>query len=128
MKAEDIAHIYRDGRHYDRLFDPPYMPFWLDLAHQLGGPILELGCGTGKLTIPLAEAGFEQFFAPGFGHAAADRQSDSSVLGILHVLGMLTKVVEVCRDHFPHSGAERGRVAIVDQGADDPGYAVGSVA
>ena len=58
MKVEDIDHIYRDGRHYDRLFGQPYMPFWLDLARRAGGPILELGCGTGKIAIPLAEAGF----------------------------------------------------------------------
>jgi hypothetical protein len=46
MKAEDIAHIYRDGRRYDRSFEPPYMPFWLDLAHQLDGPIRSLPrCG-----------------------------------------------------------------------------------
>jgi SAM-dependent methyltransferase len=59
VKAEDIDHIYRDGRHYDRLFGPPHLPFWLELAHQLGGPILELGCGTGNISIPLTEAGFE---------------------------------------------------------------------
>ena len=58
MKADDIDHIYRDGRHYDRLFGPPPLPFWLDLARQAGGPLLELGCGTGKIAIPLAEAGF----------------------------------------------------------------------
>ncbi len=59
MKADDIDHIYRDGRHYDRLFGPPYVPFWLELARRFGGPILELGCGTGKLSIPMAEEGFE---------------------------------------------------------------------
>ncbi len=48
MKAEDIDHIYRDGRHYDRLFGPPHLPFWLDLARQAGGPLLELGCGRAR--------------------------------------------------------------------------------
>jgi SAM-dependent methyltransferase len=33
--------------------------FWLDLAAQTGGPVLELACGTGRLTIPLAQAGVE---------------------------------------------------------------------
>jgi SAM-dependent methyltransferase len=34
------------------------LPFWLDLAAQVGDPVLELGCGTGRVLIPLAEAGF----------------------------------------------------------------------
>lgn len=38
------------------------LPFWLDLAEQqtgfLAGPVLELGCGTGRVTIPLLQTGF----------------------------------------------------------------------
>ncbi len=33
------------------------LPFWLDLVQQAGGPVLELGCGTGRLLLPLAKAG-----------------------------------------------------------------------
>jgi len=54
----DIDAIYRDGPHYDRLFGPGHVGFWLSQAEVSGGPILELGCGTGKLSIPLAKAGF----------------------------------------------------------------------
>ncbi len=35
------------------------VPFWLSLAKREGGPIVEWGAGTGRLAIPLAEAGFE---------------------------------------------------------------------
>jgi SAM-dependent methyltransferase len=35
--------------------------FYLDFARQCGSPILELACGTGRLIIPLAEAGFEVY-------------------------------------------------------------------
>lgn len=35
----------------------PDGPFILEIARKLGGPVLELGCGTGRVTIPLAEAG-----------------------------------------------------------------------
>ena len=35
--------------------------FYLDFAHQCGSPILELACGTGRLAIPLAEAGFHVY-------------------------------------------------------------------
>jgi SAM-dependent methyltransferase len=33
--------------------------FYRDYAQQCGSPILELACGTGRVTIPMAEAGFE---------------------------------------------------------------------
>lgn len=34
------------------------LPFWLGLARKQGSPILELGCGTGRVLIPLATAGY----------------------------------------------------------------------
>ena len=34
------------------------IPFWLALAAQAGGPLLELGCGTGRVLMPLAQAGY----------------------------------------------------------------------
>ena len=37
----------------------PEGPFYLSLARELGGPVLELGCGTGRYTIPLAQNGLE---------------------------------------------------------------------
>ena len=33
--------------------------FYLARAHEEGGPVLELGVGTGRVAIPLAEAGFD---------------------------------------------------------------------
>jgi SAM-dependent methyltransferase len=33
------------------------VPFWRTLAAQIGGPALELGCGTGRIALPLARAG-----------------------------------------------------------------------
>ncbi len=33
------------------------LPFWRNLATHAGGPVLELGCGTGRLTLPLGRAG-----------------------------------------------------------------------
>jgi SAM-dependent methyltransferase len=34
------------------------LPFWLELAAQCGDPVLELGCGTGRVLMPLAQAGY----------------------------------------------------------------------
>jgi SAM-dependent methyltransferase len=33
------------------------VPFWRNLATKAAGPVLELGCGTGRVTLPLARAG-----------------------------------------------------------------------
>jgi len=33
--------------------------FYIEEAHRSGSPTLELGCGTGRILIPIAEAGFE---------------------------------------------------------------------
>ena len=33
------------------------VPFWRTLALQSHGPVLELGCGTGRISLPLARAG-----------------------------------------------------------------------
>ena len=37
------------------------LPFWLELARQQGGPILELGCGTGRVLLSLLQAGLTAF-------------------------------------------------------------------
>jgi SAM-dependent methyltransferase len=33
------------------------VPFWRNLAYHCGGPVLELGCGTGRISLPLGRAG-----------------------------------------------------------------------
>ncbi len=61
MKPNDSDKIYSDGRFFDlesgALAND--IPFYLKQAAISGGPVLELGCGTGRVTIPMAEAGFE---------------------------------------------------------------------
>jgi len=48
-----------------RFFDADYADYTDDLplveayAQRTGGPVLELGCGTGRLLLPLANAGYE---------------------------------------------------------------------
>ena len=47
----------RDGRHYDALKAQNDVAFYLNQAQAAPGPVLEIGCGTGRVTIPLAGAG-----------------------------------------------------------------------
>jgi ubiquinone/menaquinone biosynthesis C-methylase UbiE len=42
-----------------RTFGRRDIAFWRTLALKSGGPVLELGCGTGRLAVPLARAGLE---------------------------------------------------------------------
>lgn len=50
---------------FARFYDLDYEPFqddvalYLGFAERTGGPLLELGCGTGRLLLPLAHAGFD---------------------------------------------------------------------
>ncbi len=35
------------------------VPFYVELARESGGPVLELGCGTGRVLVPVARSGIE---------------------------------------------------------------------
>jgi len=52
---------YLDGRHYDKKTESRKrfegVPFYLKSAIEYGEPILELACGTGRVTIPIAKEG-----------------------------------------------------------------------
>jgi SAM-dependent methyltransferase len=49
-----LYHAHHQNYHED-------LPFWQLLAHQHGNPILELGCGTGRVLLPLAKSGHKIF-------------------------------------------------------------------
>jgi len=59
VTEEDVSDhdLIRDGRHYDALKAQNDTPFYLAQAQAASGLILEIGCGTGRVTIPLAAAG-----------------------------------------------------------------------
>src|SRR5690606_39167723 len=55
-----VAEAYDDE--VDQLRAAADVPFYIDLAREAaaaGHPVLELGCGTGRVTIPVARAGVE---------------------------------------------------------------------
>jgi SAM-dependent methyltransferase len=62
MQPSEPIPLYRDGRHYDELnrsLALADVPFYVDEAKRAGGPMLELACGTGRVTIPIAQSGVE---------------------------------------------------------------------
>ena len=61
MERESEEYYGAMARFYDwRLADSnEEIPFYVQLAEEYGGPVLELGCGTGRITFPIAEAGIE---------------------------------------------------------------------
>jgi SAM-dependent methyltransferase len=45
---------------YDLEYTHDYdLPFWLSLAEREAGPVIEWGAGTGRLSVPLAAAGYD---------------------------------------------------------------------
>jgi SAM-dependent methyltransferase len=73
MTTNKAIPLYGDGRHYDALnsFLVADIPFYVEEAKRaanppyrkergkVGHPVLELACGTGRLTIPIAQSGVE---------------------------------------------------------------------
>jgi SAM-dependent methyltransferase len=57
----DTYHViakYYDGA-YAAKQDLVDLPFYLDLAEQSGGPVLEIACGTGRVLLPIARKGID---------------------------------------------------------------------
>ena len=55
MSSSDI---YDHPALFDALFPVRgHLPYYVDLARQTSGDVLELACGTGQLTVPVASAG-----------------------------------------------------------------------
>lgn len=53
----NLASLYHS--HHSRYLED--LPFWAEMAGQLGDPILELGCGTGRVLTSLQETGHQIF-------------------------------------------------------------------
>jgi len=54
-----LTDFLNDGSHYDALHDKlsEDVEFWVRRAHRCGGTMFELSCGTGRISIPMANSG-----------------------------------------------------------------------
>lgn len=61
MTALDCLDLYADAEFYDAEFAArdQEIPFFLKQAEMAKGPVLEVACGTGRLTLPIARAGIQ---------------------------------------------------------------------
>ena len=88
MNEQNNLVEYSDPEIYDLEnsdFEPDG-PFILALAKKLGGAVLELGCGTGRVTIPLAQNGVEIVgldIVPGMVERARQKSGEVSIEWIL---------------------------------------------
>jgi SAM-dependent methyltransferase len=58
IDSYDVTAKYYDGA-YSAKQDLVDLPFYLELAEQIGGPILEVACGTGRVLLSIARKGIE---------------------------------------------------------------------
>jgi len=96
-----MSNLYRPSAYlYDldpREITRDDIPFYRKRANEIGGSVLELGCGTGRVTLPLAEAGHEIWGLDLSKEMLAQLQekaahSPASVVARLHV----------CQGHMAH--------------------------
>ena len=61
MDLGRIEEYYLDARQYDAENDDYVLdiPFYVERAKRAGGPVLEIACGTGRVTLPIAREGIE---------------------------------------------------------------------
>ncbi len=55
MRADQLPVLYH--AHHSRHMED--LPFWLSLAKSHPGEVLELGCGTGRILLPVLQAGYK---------------------------------------------------------------------
>ena len=83
MTTADNLEAFTDPVNYDLEQGPrsqARIAFWCRMAQQFGGPVLELGCGTGLVALPVAAMGLSatgvDLVAPMLAHAQAKAERD----------------------------------------------------
>ena len=95
MSPVDTYHVI--AKYYDAAYaakqDLVDLPFYLDLATQSRGPVLEIACGTGRVLLPIARKGIE-------------------ICGVDNSLPML----KILKEHFAREPQEVRQLVTVQEG------------
>src|SRR5438105_1779842 len=61
MSETTLPDVYDEPAFYDLVFDQfvEDLPLWTRVAAEARGPVLDLACGTGRVLVPLLEAGID---------------------------------------------------------------------
>jgi SAM-dependent methyltransferase len=70
------------------------LPFWLELAAKEGDPVLELGCGTGRVLIPMAQAGYHTV---GLDHDLSMLKFLQASIALQELHTLLLVAADICR-------------------------------
>ena len=78
---------------YDRVYDDVTcdIPFYLNEASKINGSVLELGCGTGRMTIPMAKVAIDVTgvdISPAMICKLREKAASSGVILKSHVMDM----------------------------------------
>lgn len=79
MESSHSSALLYDAHHQRHLED---LPFWIKLAQQTEGPILELGCGTGRILLPLLDRGLQVIGLDRDAQMLAQLQQNSSARSV----------------------------------------------
>lgn len=99
MPGDDL---YRDPRLYDLEYagQAEDVVYYSRMAREVGGPVLELGCGNGRITLPIARGGTQVVGVDNAGAMVED---------------LLEKLVEEPEDVRSRVSVERGSFLELDQ-------------
>ena len=114
--------IYDHPALFDALFPVrAHLPYYVELARQMSGDVLELACGTGQLTVPVASAGFPTvgldlsapMLATARERAAAAKASVEYVLGDMRNfdLGRKFALIFIARNSLLHLHSTEDQLA-----------------
>ena len=92
QSSYSISAKYYDGA-YAAKADLLDLPFYVDLAKRIGGPVLEMGCGTGRVLLPVARSGIQ-----------------------IHGLDNSTAMLKVLRDQIGKEPAEVRKRIVLHEG------------
>lgn len=115
------------------------IPFYVALATETGGPVLELGCGSGRTLLPLAQAGFDVVgldSSEAMLHKAKERAADEMVRGAIELSRADMTRFDLKRRfplitvpfntwlHLPHHGPQAAAMGCISQHLRPGGWLV----